>query len=184
MHPLQGIVCYLAKLFSGLPRLLESPLRVTPHSSQPQAALRKPQKASEVSKAAQSERKQAPGREALSISTLQQVAGPASGRNGGGGRSPLQIGGRAPPSTTATSSRPAPPRRQAAGHAPALGAPPREQAGPGRRASFRRPSGPGPRPAPARAAGPASRGQSSKRTPGPPDPRPQNSGPPRPRRRH
>lgn len=108
MHPLQGIVCYLAKLFSGLPRLLESPLRVTPHSSQPQAALRKPQKASEVSKAAQSERKQAPGREALGISTLQQVAGPASGRKGGGGRSPLQIGGRAPPSTTATSSKAGP----------------------------------------------------------------------------
>lgn len=108
MHPLQGIVCYLAKLFSGLPRLLESPLRVTPHSSQPQAALRKPQKASEVSKVAQSERKQAPGREALGISTLQQVAGPASGRKGGGGRSPLQIGGRAPPSTTATSSKAGP----------------------------------------------------------------------------
>lgn len=103
------------------------------------------------------------------------------GSGGGGRRVPHQTAAGAP---QPPHQRPAPPRRQAAGHAPALGAPPREQAGPGRRASFRRPSGPGPRPAPARAAGPASRGRSSKRTPGPPDPRPQNSGPPRPRRRH
>lgn len=123
---------------------------------------------------------QARREEALSLSTLQQVARPVSGRK----RRRTDSGRPGDRAPQPPHQRPALPRRQAADHAPALGAPPREQARPGRRASFRRPSGPGPRPAPARAACPASRGQSSKRTPGPPDPRPQNSGPPRPRRRH
>lgn len=177
MHPLQGIVCYLAKLFSGLPRLVESPLRVTPHSSQPQAALRKPKKASEVSRAAQSERKQARGREALSISTLQQVARPASGRKGAGRPSRQEaehhrhlIKGRPRRAGRPQATPPRSARRPASRPGPDAALP---SAGPPARA-----------PAPARAAGPASRGQSSKRTPGPPDPRPQNSGPPRPRRRH
>lgn len=104
------------------------------------------------------------------------------GSGGGGRRVPHQTAAGAP---QPPHQRPAPPRRQAAGHAPALGAPPREQAGPGRTPRFLpqalRP-GPPPRPRPRRR--PRLSRPEFQENAGAPDPRPQNSGPPRPRRRH
>lgn len=67
----------LAKLFSRLPLLVESPLHVTPHSSQPQAALRKPREPLRSAELLGRRESKLGGRRP---SACQQVARPVFGR--------------------------------------------------------------------------------------------------------